>query len=300
MWKVVYYLTPSSFCFGVERSIKELNSIIKSHPWDKVFCIHALVHNPKVTESFEHKHVVFVESIDEVSDSNAIIVFSAHGINRVVLDEAKKRFKAVYNLECPFVTKIYNEIDLFVSNGVKTFFYIGKKHHQEGKNVIEYIKSKWCEVFAFQTGDAIPHIDTSKQIAVLSQTTLNFSYVKDILDQIQSMYSNIILPSPSDVCKATYERQTIVTDNLDKFDAFIVIGGKESNNSRELYNIGIKYGKKTFYGENLADILQYPKEELFACDTVAVTGGASTPAEDIQAVFDFYRKNWYEPKMLSL
>ena len=300
MWKIVYYLTPSSFCFGVERSINELTSIVQSHSWDRIFCIHALVHNPKVTKDFEDKWVVFVESIDDIHDGQAVIVFSAHGINRMILEQAKARFKAVYNLECPFVTKIYNEIDLFVREGIKTFFYIGKKHHQEGKNVVEYIKSKWAEVFAFQSADAIPDIDKQQRIAVLSQTTLNFAYVQEILEHIKDIYPNIILPSPSDVCKATYERQKIVLDNLDKFDAFVVIWGKESNNSKELADIWVQHGKKTFYGENLDDVLKYSREELFACDTVAVTGWASTPAEDIRAVFDFYRENGYAPKILNL
>jgi 4-hydroxy-3-methylbut-2-enyl diphosphate reductase IspH len=91
-----------------------------------------------------------------------------------------------------------------------------------------------------------------------------------------------------------------VSDNLDKFDAFVVIGGRESSNSKELYDIWVQHKKKTFYGESLHDILQYPQEKLFSCDTVAVTWWASTPAEDIKAIFDFYREHGYEPKVLSL
>jgi len=54
---------------------------------------------------------VFVESIYDIPDDDAVVVFSAHGINRVVLEQARARFKAVYNLECPFVSKIYQEVD---------------------------------------------------------------------------------------------------------------------------------------------------------------------------------------------
>jgi len=104
--------------------------------------VHALVHNPKVTKSFEDRGVVFVESMEAVADSNSVLVFSAHGINRTILEDAKKKFKAVYNLECPFVTKIYNEVDASFTNDITTFFYIGKEHHQERKNVVEYIQAK--------------------------------------------------------------------------------------------------------------------------------------------------------------
>jgi 4-hydroxy-3-methylbut-2-enyl diphosphate reductase len=111
MSKVVYYLSPSSFCFGVKRSIDQLNTIIIQHPGEKIFCIHALVHNPKVTKEFEAKGVSFVEDIDAVEDTHAIIILSAHGTNRKMIDEAQAKYKAVYNLECPFVTKIYTEVD---------------------------------------------------------------------------------------------------------------------------------------------------------------------------------------------
>jgi 4-hydroxy-3-methylbut-2-enyl diphosphate reductase len=119
--------------------------------------------------------------------------------------------------------------------------------------------------------NSLPILDQHIKFAVLSQTTLNFSYVQDILDEIKKQYPNAYLPGLSDVCKATYERQTVVLQNLDKFDTFIVIGGKESNNTKELYTIGVQNGKKSFYGESLEDILQYTEEELFANENVAIT-----------------------------
>jgi len=91
------------------------------------------------------------------------------------------------------------------------------------------------------------------------------------LEAIKQKYPKALLPMISDVCKATYERQEVVIQNLDKFETFIVIGGKESNNTKELYNIGIKNHKKSFYGESLEDILENSEEELFANTTVAIT-----------------------------
>lgn len=142
MTKTVYYLTPSSFCFGVKRSIDQLNDIIEKYPGEKIFCVHALVHNPKVTKEFEKQGVIFVENMDDIRYDQAIVVFSAHGTNREILIQARKKFKAIYNLECPFVSKIYAEVDGFIQQGVITFFYIGKEHHQEGKNILEYIASQ--------------------------------------------------------------------------------------------------------------------------------------------------------------
>ncbi len=298
--KTVYSLQPSSFCFGAERSISKLAVIVHNHPNTPIYCIHSLVHNPKVAQKLESQGVVFVESLDEVKDPDAIIVFSAHGINRNILQEAKEKFSAVYNLECPFVTKIYIEADEFVKNGIDTFFYIGKEHHQEGKNIVDYIRSQWATVFVFQAKEDIPKIQENTKLAVLSQTTLNFADVQGIIKKIRKAYPNANIPNQSDVCKATYDRQAVILQNLDKFDTFIVIWGKESNNTKELYSIGLKNNKLTFYGESLDDILQYPHDELLTNEKVAVTGWASTPQKDIQDVIDFFVANGYDEKALTL
>jgi len=300
--KTVYYLTPSSFCFGVKRSIDQLNDIIQQHPGAKVFCIHALVHNPKITQEFAKKGIVFVEDIQEVENNNSIIIFSAHGTNRKTIDEAKKNFAAVYNLECPFVSKIYTEVDIFLQKGIRKFVYIGKEHHQEWWNVIADIRNKWAEVFVYEEKNLIEDIPYKhdESFAVLSQTTLNFSYVEKKLKHIKAQYPLAQIPTLSDVCKATYERQTVVLQHLDKFDAFIVIGGKESNNTKELYNLWVEHGKKSFFWESLNDIITHGEEELLSYETIAITGGASTPIEDIREAFDYYKNKGYEPKILTL
>jgi len=78
-------------------------------------------------------------------------------------------------------------------------------------------------VYVFQNKDQIPEIDPDIPLAVLSQTTMNYAQVSEILEEIKTQYPDAQLLLLSDVCKATYERQTIVSDNLAKFDAFIVI-----------------------------------------------------------------------------
>lgn len=300
--KVVYYLSPSSFCFGVKRSIDQLNDIIQKHPGAKIFCIHALVHNPKVTKEFENKWVKFIENIDEVLDTNAIIIFSAHGTNRTTINKAKEKYQRVYNLECPFVSKIYLEIDSFLEKWVSKFVYIGKEHHQEWRNIIEDIRHKWWEVFICEKEKQIQNIpyDNNEKFGVLSQTTLNFAYVQNILKTIKKDFPEAYVPLSSDVCKATCDRQSVIINNLDKFETLVVIWWKESNNTKELAELWIKNSKQTFYGESLEDIIQYPESELFAHENVAITWWASTPAEDIREVFEFYKNHGYTPKIIQL
>jgi 4-hydroxy-3-methylbut-2-enyl diphosphate reductase len=235
--KRILYLTPSSFCWGVEKSLKDLDRVCEKHPGEPLYCVHAIVHNPGVAQTYAEKGIRFVETIDEITDPEAIVTFSAHGTNRSILDEAKKRFKAVYNLECPLVTKVYKEIDMYAKKGITTFLYIAKEGHQEAKNVIGYIKDSGYTVYHFQNNDEIPLLSADIPFAVLSQTTLNYEHVKSVIEEIQRKYPTAQLPPLTDICKATRERQTVILQNSDAFDALLVLGGKESHNTKELYQL---------------------------------------------------------------
>jgi len=300
--KTIYYLTPSSFCFGVERSIKKLEKIIQNHTNEKIFCIHELVHNPHVNQRFKDKWITFVEKLEEIKETNCVIVFSAHGTNREVLHKAQKKFKTVYNVECPLVTKIYNEIDQFLKQWINTFFYIGKAKHQEAQNVMNYIMYRNANLHNFLLQKDIPQLDSKIEIGVLSQTTLNSKYVKNLLNIIWKQYPNAKFPAIDDICKATYQRQEIINKYLDKFETLIVVGGKNSSNTKELVKIGENNNKKVYFIQNLNELNQnYNKQSLTQTNNIAITGGASTPAENIKEIFQYFQKKlWYEGKFLSL
>jgi 4-hydroxy-3-methylbut-2-enyl diphosphate reductase len=166
-----------------------------------------------------------------------VVTFSAHGTNREILLQAAKKFKAIYNLECPLVTKIYKEIDMYIKKGISTFFYIAQPHHQEAKNVMGYMQSLGVKYYVFQHSHEIPLIDPSVPFTVLSQTTLNYAHVKQVCEDIAKSYPDATFPPLTDICKATYDRQTVIIQNIDKFDTLIVIGGKESHNTKELYQL---------------------------------------------------------------
>lgn len=295
----IYYLKPSSFCFGVKRSIEELQKVIEKHSNDTIYCIHALVHNPKVTTYFIDRGVKFVETIQEVPSKDAVVVFSAHGISRNIFNEATTLFKAVYSLECPFVSKIYNEIRYFIEQWIKKFVYIGKQWHQEAENVIHDIQFQWAEVCSILDVSEIPHIPFSWPFAILSQTTLNFDLVQHLIKQIQQQFSAAITPKILDICKATYERQWVIQKFTSNFETLVVIWGKESSNTKELYKIWEKLWKKVFFGEWLSDLLENKEFMHQNFSNVAVTGWASTPIEDILEVIDWYEKKWYIAKTLE-
>jgi len=220
--KNIYYLSPSSFCFWVNRAVEQLRKICNKHKKEKIFCVHELVHNPNANQEFKDKWVIFVNDIKEIKTKQAVVIFSAHGINREILIKAQKQFNTVYNLECPLVTKIYIEINLYIKNWIKEFVYISKQWHQEAENIKDYIKYLWANCISFLKKEEIPQLP-KEEFAIISQTTLNFNYVKEIINNIKANYNNANIPKASDICKATTDRQAVITNNINKFDTLIVI-----------------------------------------------------------------------------
>ncbi len=264
---------------------------MQEHPDKPIFAIHELVHNPFVKADFEAKGVKFVESIDEVSYHDVVVVFSAHGIDKFVLEKAQKRFWKVYNLECPLVTKVYREVKSFEQRGIKKLIYIGKKWHQEARNLISYAKKLGFDVFLLEVGNSIDfiHFKSEDNIAVVSQTTLNHKEVGELISKLRVKFKNLFLPPIEDICHATFERQEAVIEMLPHIDWLVVIWGKNSSNTKQLYLIGKKAGIDSWHVESLEELkglwIDWGKYSH-----IGVTGWASTPKKFIEEVVEWLKQ----------
>jgi len=167
----VKLITPSWFCMWVERAINMLEDVVNDSNGKQVYCVHEIVHNPNVVNYFKSKWVIFVDDFEQIKDKkNVILTFSAHWVNKFTLEKTMKEFYKVVNLECPLVTKVYNEAKMFIEKW-KTIFYIWKKGHQEAKQIIEFMKDLWWKVYIFLKEEEIPKLDENTEIAVVNQTT---------------------------------------------------------------------------------------------------------------------------------
>ena len=92
-------------------------------------------------------------------------------------------------------------------------------------------------MYVFKDAADMPRLDEGVPFVVLSQTTLNYEFVKNLSTEIQKIYPDAIFPPLTDICKATYDRQTVIIQHQDKFDTLVVIGGKQSHNTQELVRL---------------------------------------------------------------
>jgi len=278
-------ITPSWFCMGVERAISMLEDIVSKY--DNVYCLHEIVHNPNVVNYFKNRWVKFVDNLEEVKDKDATICFSAHWINKFTLSDISKKYKNVFNLECPLVTKVYNEAKMFVEQW-KTIFYIWKNWHQEAEQVVEFIKDLWWKVYIFLKKEEIPQIDKNTEIAVTNQTTLNYNYVLSMIEEIKKIYPNTESIWNSDICKATFDRQTALKNSLNEIDSLIVIWWKNSSNTKELVKIWENAWKKVFFIQHFSEV---EKLDLSWVKKLAITAWASTPTDEVYKAWNILNSN---------
>ena len=229
-----------------------------------------VVHNERVVEEMEELGVPTVQSLDETA--NGTIVFSAHGVPPSFHETARLRGLKVLDTTCPFVYDIHEEADRAVQQGAQLVF-IGESNHRE---VIGYTHDRDPESYhVLKSVKEAEKIDWSgySAVKILYQTTLNAEDFEDVVRFIESKTSGV---SRADtICYATKENQDAVRQLCDdpEVDLILVIGGKQSANTRHLWEI-CQERKPSYLIQGPADL----QPQWFASSTtVGVTAGASTP-----------------------
>lgn len=236
-----------------------------------------VVHNERVVEEMEGLGVPTVQSLAETQDGT--IVFSAHGVPPSFHETARLQSLKVLDTTCPFVYDIHEEADRAVRDGAHLVF-IGEPDHRE---VIGYTRDRDPQSYhVLKTTEEAKKIDWSRYPAVkiLYQTTLNADDFEDVARFIESQTSGV---SRADtICYATKENQDAARELCadPEVDLILVIGGKQSANTRHLWEI-CRESKPSYLIQGPADLQQ---QWFDSAQMVGVTAGASTPDYAIDEV----------------
>src|ERR1700712_5191416 len=125
----VLLCSPRGFCAGVVRAIDSVEQALKRHG-APVYVRHEIVHNRYVVESLKAKGAVFVEELDEIPDTQAPVIFSAHGVPKTVPEESQRRNFLSFDATCPLVTKVHREAEIHHRRG-REILLIGHADHPE-------------------------------------------------------------------------------------------------------------------------------------------------------------------------
>ncbi|MFT5539141.1 MAG: 4-hydroxy-3-methylbut-2-enyl diphosphate reductase [Alphaproteobacteria bacterium] len=272
---------PRGYCAGVERAIQIVEAALESRE-DPIYVRHEIVHNRHVVEELEAKGTVFVDEIEEVPD-NAVVIFSAHGVARAVVDETKGRGLEFLDATCPLVNKVHAEAAQHVRQG-RHVLLIGHADHPEVEGTIGQVPlNSITMIESAADAEAVAVPDPSK-LAYTTQTTLSVDDTDAIVAVLKRRFPDISAPGKADICYATTNRQDAVKAIAPRADALLVIGAPNSSNSQRLVEVGAAHGcARAVLIERAADI---DWDMLEGIATLGVTAGASAPEILVQEVIE--------------
>jgi 4-hydroxy-3-methylbut-2-enyl diphosphate reductase len=281
----VLLCSPRGFCAGVVRAIDTVEQALARYG-APVYVRHEIVHNRYVVESLKRKGAVFVEELDEVPDTGAPVIFSAHGVPKSIPAEAQKRRFFALDATCPLVTKVHREAEIHHKRG-REVVLIGHAGHPEvigtigqlPEGAVTLVQSV-AEAMAFVPRDA-------GNLAFLTQTTLSVDDTAEIVAALKARFPHIHGPHKEDICYATTNRQEVVKKVAPMVEAMIVVGSPNSSNTQRLKEVAERAGCAR------AALVQRAEEIDWALfgdlQTLGVTAGASAPevlVEEVIGAFD--------------
>ena len=274
MNKEIKLANPRGFCAGVDRAIDIVNKALDIYG-APVYVKHEVVHNKVVVNDLKKKGAIFVENIDEIPD-NSLVIFSAHGVSSEVEETTKSRNLNYFDATCPLVTKVHMEV-IKHAKANRDIILIGHEGHPEVEGTMgRHVNSKNSTIYLVQDEKDARNlqIENTREIALVTQTTLSVDETIAIIDILKSRFPNINLPKKDDICYATQNRQDAVKQLALESDYIIVVGSKNSSNSNRLKELAEKCGCKSKLIYEFADL---DLEELSSYSNISITAGASAP-----------------------
>lgn len=278
----VLKLTPYGYCKGVYDAINTVLSIKEKYPNTPIYCIGQIVHNQYINEKIAQCGIKIIEKdkLEALKEINSgVVIFSAHGTSKKILNKARDKGLIVIDTVCPFVKKGMDIIDSYLKENYE-IIYIGKKNHPEAIASTS-ISNKIHLVETLEDLKQLK-INTDK-IFLTNQTTISVNDLKQFYEFAKEKYPNLILSD--EICSATRIRQENIL-NLKEVDGLIIVGDQKSNNTKNLLKIA---NEKKLDAILIENINQLEPLWLKNKETVAVTSGTSTPLELVNEVIDYLK-----------
>jgi 4-hydroxy-3-methylbut-2-enyl diphosphate reductase len=254
----------------VDRAVIAVEKALE-HYGAPVYVRKQIVHNKHVVASLEKRGAIFVDEIDEAPD-DCVMVFSAHGVARVVETDAAERGLDVLDATCPLVTKVHVEGRRYIKDG-RTVIMIGHDGHPEVEGTLGQIDGEVHLVADVADVAALP-IPLDRRVAYVTQTTLSVDDTKDVIEAIKARFADVVGPGTRDICYATQNRQTAVRDLAAACDVVLVVGAANSSNSNRLREIAEECGARAYL---IADAGALTAAMVKGAMAVGITAGASAP-----------------------
>ena len=251
----------AGFCFGVRRAVETAE---RSAP---AMTLGPIIHNPQVVASLAEIGVRSADSPDEIPAGSRVVIRS-HGVGRAAYDTLRARDCEIVDATCPFVQRIH-DMAREASQAGTPLIVIGERDHPEVQGILGWSDAPAWAVLSEEDVSALPPLQSAR---VVAQTTM----VQERFDALCGLLARRIehLDVRATICTATRDRQQEVAELAGQADVMIIVGGRQSSNSRKLYRLASDICRRTYFIETAAELDGIP---VGPSDTVGITAGASTP-----------------------
>jgi len=269
------------FCFGVRRAISLAEDALRSGK--KVASLGPIIHNSLEVSRLESMGLRVIEDINDLNPEESLLIRS-HGAPLDVISELKRRSTDIIDATCPLVARAQRMVDFLSSEGY-TVIIAGEQGHPEVKGLVSYGRGK---TFVVSSSEEIPDLPGEK-IGIVGQTTFSIDRFREIVGEIVSKSWEVRIFNT--LCNASRKRQIAVEELVEKTDVIIVIGGKNSANTRRLVEIAESKGATVYHIESWDEVLP---DWFIGKEKIGITAGASTPDWVIEKVLDKIRELCYQ------
>ncbi|MFB6435102.1 MAG: 4-hydroxy-3-methylbut-2-enyl diphosphate reductase [Candidatus Malihini olakiniferum] len=273
---------PRGFCAGVDRAISIVERALKIYD-RPIYVRHEVVHNYYVVNGLRERGAIFIEEIGEVPHGE-ILIFSAHGVSKKVLAEAKNRDLTIFDATCPLVTKVHKEVARASRKAVEAIL-IGHAGHPEVEGTMGQYSNDDGGIYLVESPEDVWDLQVKNEgnLCFMTQTTLSVDDTLCVIDALRERFPQIIGPRKDDICYATTSRQVAVRDLSERADVVLVVGSKNSSNSNRLAELSQRAGIPVYLIDSANDIQE---RWLIDAACVGITAGASAPDFLVQEVIE--------------
>ena len=279
---------PRGFCAGVDRAIQIVELALEKYG-APVYVRHAIVHNKYVVDGLKAKGAVFVEELSEIPDTEAPVVFSAHGVPKSVPADARTRNMFFLDATCPLVSKVHVEAQRHFAEG-REIVLIGHADHPEVLGTMGQLPEGAISLIE-TVADAMAFAPRNPEnLAFVTQTTLSVDDTREIVDALRQRFPTVSGPHKEDICYATTNRQEAIKAVAPEVDAMIVVGSPNSSNSLRLVEVAEQSGCKVSMLVDRASEIDWSRLE--GIRSLGVSAGASAPETLVDEVIEAFAQRY--------
>lgn len=272
----------AGFCAGVHRAVENSNKVVEEN--GKVYCLGELVHNREVVNELESKGMVTIENIEEVED-NSTVIFRAHGVTKEIYEIAKNKNLNIIDLTCINVLEVHKKIEKESEDAF--IILIGDKNHPEVIGSVSFAKNGYY-VVQEQSDILDAYMEYEKnyigKVKVFAQTTFSLTKFDDLVDEINDNFIEAEVDVFNTICLATSSRQAEMIKMSKELDNMIIVGGKNSANTKKLVDISKENCRNVYHVQTVDDLKEI---DFSSVDKIGIMAGASTPKSSIEKIREY-------------